>query len=407
MRQARAEALFGCGRHEEAAGVQLATVDAMAADQARWAEEMVNLQRMTAAGCRVRGDFAAAERAGRDCAARHLEVFGQEHPQAFSGVDTLVRGLTLNGNYAEAVRVTEKAHIDCLAFYGGPRYPFVVFARNSLGRCQWLAGQHGAALEVMASVREGYADIVGRGLLDASHPWVLTHEMDYAAVRRDAGFPGAGPESLARDMHDVHRRCWRALGVRHPYTLAAAVTLASVLRRTGDRVSEAAEVIADAERRYASALPGHPYAHACAGLHAAVRWQAAARRGPRLAAEVTAALEDVTGALAAATRAGHPLTLAMTATLAGIQAEAGHLDQALASARQAMDGFRRHLGPAHPHALISEANVAAIRTRIGHDDAGDAGLPARYEAVFGPGHPDLLRLTQAELIDIDFTPLPL
>ena len=407
MRQARAEALFACGRHGEAAAVQFAALEEMAADPARWAQQMVNLERLTAAGCRVQGDFAAAERAGRDCAARHLEVFGQEHPQAFSGVDTLVRGLTLNGNYAEAVRLTEKAHIDCLAFYGGPGYAFVVFARNSLGRCHWLAGQYGAALDIMTSVRQGYADIVERGLLDANHPWLLTHETDDAAVRRDAGFPGTDPESLARDMHDVHRRCWRALGVRHPYTLAAAVTLGSVLRRIGDRVSEATEVIADAERRYESALPGHPYTRACTGLHAAMRWRATARRGPHLAADVIATLEQVTGHLAAATRPGHPLTLAMTATLAVTQAETGHLDQALASARQAMDGFRRHLGPGHPHSLISEANVATIRAWLGQDDAGDASLPARYEAVFGPGHPGLLRLAQAELIDIDFSPLPL
>ena len=367
---------------------------------------MTLLDRMTAAECRVKGDFAASEVACRESARQHLGVFGQDHPQSFSAVDSLVLALALNGKYADAIREAEQVYIDCLSFYGGPRYPLVLFAHNSLGRCRWLAGQYADALDIMTTVHAGYAEIVADGYLDANHPWLLAHATDYTAVRRDAGFPGTDPEALARDMHDVHRRCWRALGVDHPQTLAAAVTLGSVLRRTGDRASEAAEVIAGAERRYWSALPGHPYAHACAGLHAAMRWRAAAHQDTALAVTPLHQLEQVIARLTAMIGADHPCTLTMLATLANIQAEMGYLDRALGRGRQAMAGFRRRLGPNHPHAIACEANVTTLRGRLGHD-AGTGVLTARYAAAIGPGHPDLKHFARGQLIDIDFTPLPL
>jgi hypothetical protein len=406
MRQARAEALFACGSHAEAAHLQRSTLAMMASSPGKWAEEMILLDRMTAAGFRVRGDFAASEVVCRESVRQHVEVFGQDHPQAFSAVDNLVMGLALNGKYADAIKEAERVYIDCLAFYGDSRYPLVLFAHNSLGRCRWLAGQYGEALDIMTTVHAGYAEIVEAGYLDANHPWLLTHETDYSAVRRDAGFPGTDPEALARDMHDVHRRCWRALGVNHPQTLAAAVTLGSVLRRMEDRVSEAIEMIADAERRYWSALPEHPYAHACSGLHAAMRWRSAAHQDTALAVTPLRELEQIIASLTAAIGADHPCTLAMVATLANIQADMGYLDRALVRGRQAMGGFRRRLGPNHPHALACEANVATLRARLGQDiEAGV--LPARYAAALGLDHPDLRLLAQGQLIDIDFTPLPL
>jgi hypothetical protein len=50
--------------------------------------------------------------------------------------------------------------------------------------------------------------------------------------------------------------------------------------------------------------------------------------------------------------------------------------------------------------------VATLHGRLGHD-IGAGALSARYAAVLGADHPDLLLFAQEELIDIDFTPLPL
>jgi pimeloyl-ACP methyl ester carboxylesterase len=406
MQQARAEALFACGQHAEAARQQRGTLALMAASPGKWAEEMTLLHRMTAADCRVKGDFTAAEEVCRESVRQHVDVFGQDHPQAFSAIDSLVLGLALNGKYADAIREAERVYIDCLAFYGDSRYPLVLFAYNSLGRCRWLAGQYGEALGILTTVHAGYAEIVAAGYLDANHPWLLTHETDYAAVRRDAGFPGTDPEALARDMHDVHRRCWRALSVNHPQTLAAAVTLGSVLRRIEDRVGESTEMIADAEQRYWSALPEHPYAHACSGLRAAMRWRSAAHQDTALAVTPLRELEQVIARLTAIIGADHPCTLTMVATLANIQADMGYLDRALVRGRQAMTGFRRRLGENHPLALACEANVTTLRARLGQD-TGAAALSARYAAALGPDHPDSRLFSEGRLVDIDFTPVPL
>jgi hypothetical protein len=406
MRQTRAEALFACGMHYEAAQLQQSTLAIMAANPGKWAAEIILLERMTGAGCRMKGDFAGAEVACRESVRQHLAVFGQDHPQAFSAVDHLVMSLALNGKYAEAIREAERVYIDCLAFYGDPGSPLVLFAHNSLGRCRWLAGQYGEALDIMTTVHDGYAEIAESEYLDPNHPWLLTHETDYAAVRRDAGLPGTDPEALARGMHDIHRRCWRVLGVDHPQTLAAAVTLGSILRRVAGRAREAAELIADTDRRYWAALPGHPYAYACTGMHAAMRWRAMAQRDSDPSCAQVLQLERVIAELAATAGAGHPCTLGTVATLANIRAELGDLEAALAGGQQALRDLQHHLGANHPHALACEANVATMRARLGQaTDSGD--LAARYAAVAGPGHPDLQLFTQGQLIDIDFTPLPL
>jgi hypothetical protein len=405
MRQAKAAALLACDQREAAFQVQQETLSISRESPGNWDSEIVLLERMTGARHRLAGDFRAARLADEQSVRAHVRTLGEEHPHTFPALSSVIADLALCGDYTEAAREANQVHGACLGFYGSAGHPAVLFHQNVLGRCLWLSGRLDDAASILAAVRAGYDMALREETIGESHPWLLAHELDYAVLRRDSGLAAAGLRELADDLHHVRRKCWRTLGGDHPQTLAATVALGSVLRRARRLPSEAADVLADAARRYRQALPGHPYAHACRGYAAVARWRQGddGQSGWDPAAEVTQAAAS----LGASVGESHPLTLAAVSSTANILADAGQDDAAVAPAERALAGFRARLGPGHPHALACEANVATIRARLGHADAGDDGLAARYAAVFGPGHPDLLRLTQGELIDIDFSPLPL
>jgi hypothetical protein len=225
-------------------------------------------------------------------------------------------------------------------------------------------------------VHAGYAELASRGTLDEDHPWRLAHEIDYAVARRDSGLPSVELRVLADKVHDVRRQCWRRLGADHPQTLAAAVVQASIAARVAGREGEAERLLEDTGRRYASALPGHPYAAACTGFLAAVR---SASGGQEQVARQVPVLGDVAGRLAGAVGEGHPLALTAAAALANALARSGELDAALGQGKKALSGLQQLLGREHPHSRACEANLAVI--------ASGQGI--------------------GQLTDIDFTPLPL
>jgi hypothetical protein len=236
----------------------------------------------------------------------------------------------------------------------------------------------------MAEVHSGYATLPDDHLLDENHPWRLSHETDYAITRRDNDPTAADLRVLADDAHELRRRCWRARGADHPDTLAATVVLASVLRRIDGRKDEAVRLLEDAERRYQSALPNHPYGYACAVYLAVVRSQTSNGSPQPVAAQSVRVIQDITGRLADSVGAAHPLSLTALSALANALARAGDFGAAVKHGHEAVAGFRDLLGPDHPLALAAEANAEVSQSAL----SSGAGL-------------------RANLADIDFTPLPL
>lgn len=407
MRVARADALFAHGDRAGAFALRQQVRTVMRADPHKWAAEIIYLDGTSGARLRFTGKFEQARAADHESVRTHVAGFGNDDPRTFIAANGLIADLALSGSAAEAIRAADRVYRDCLAFYNDAGHPAVLAERNIVGRCLWLSGQYGDAVSVLAEVRAGYDVLADGGILDRNHPWRLVHESDHAIARRDNGLLPAGAQTLADDMQDVRRRCWRMLGADHPQTLAATVVLGSILRRVHGRASEAARLLGDAERRYQAALPDHPYGHACMGFLAAVRYQAAASGGHgRAAARSVPVIQDAIRRLADSVGQAHPLSFTAVSALANALARAGGPDDALKAAREALAGFRACLGPDHPHALACEANVAAIETRLGLGPARD-DLRARYEAALSPGHQDLELFTRGHLIDIDFTPLPL
>ena len=384
MRVAKVGALFAQGSWPEAFQLQEETLAEMRADPDRWSANIIGLDGMTGARHRIAGNFAEALAADRDAVRAHVAEFGNDDPRTFSVVHSLITDLALSGAAVEASTAARELHRNCLAFYGDTSHPAVLAARGVLGRCQWLAGDCGEATGTMAEVHSGYATLPDDHMLDENHPWRLSHETDYAITRRDNDPTAADLCVLADDAHELRRRCWRARGADHPQTLAAAIVLASVLRRIDGRRDEAVRLLEEAERRYQSALPDHPYVYACTAYLAVVRSQAGNGSPQLAAAQSVRVVQDMTGRLADSVGAAHPLSLTALSALANALARAGDLGAAVKHGQEVVAGFRDLLGPDHPLALVAEANAEISQSALSSGS----------------------RL-QANLADIDFTPLPL
>jgi len=384
MRVAKVGALFVQGSWREAFKLQEETVAKMRADVNRWSANIIGLEGMTGARHRIAGNFAEALVTDRDAMAAHMAEFGNDDPRTFSVAHSLVTDLTLSGAAVAASAAATELHRNCLAFYGDTSHPAVLAASGVLGRCQWLAGDYGEASRTMAEVHRGYATLPDDYMLDQNHPWRLSHETDYAITRRDNDPTDAGLLVLADDAHDLRRRCWRADGADHPRTLAATVVLASVLRRIDGRNDEAVRLLEEAERRYRSALPEHPYVHACAAYLAVVRSQTSNGRPQPVAGQSVPVIQDMTGRLADSVGAAHPLSLTALSALANALARAGDFGAAVKRGQEVVAGFRDLFGPDHPLALLAEANAEISQSALSSG--------SRLEA---------------NLADIDFTPLPL
>jgi tetratricopeptide (TPR) repeat protein len=386
MRIAKVGALLLQGSWPEAFRLQEEILAEMRADHGRWSETIIGLEGMTGARHRIAGNFAEALAADHDAMRVHAAEFGDDDPRAFSAAHSLIVGLALSGAIGEASAAAAELHRNCLAFYGDARHPAVLAARGVLGRCQWLAGDYNEAAGTMAEVHSGYATLADNHMLDENHPWRLSHETDYVIIRRDNDPTAADLRVLAGDAHELRRRCWRARGANHPQTLAATVVLASVLRRIDGRKDEAVRLLEEAERRYQSALPNHPYVYACGAYLAVVRAHASNGdpQQQQVAAQSARVIRDMTGRLAGSVRAAHPLSLTALSATANALAHAGDFDAAVKHGQEAVAGFRDLLGPDHPHTRAAEANIEAVQSSLSSG--------SRLEA---------------SVVDIDFTPLPL
>jgi tetratricopeptide (TPR) repeat protein len=406
IRMAKADALFAYGKRADAFKLRREVLASMRSAPGRWAAEIIHLDGTLGARLRVAGKFGQALASDRESVRTHIAEFGSDDPRTFTAIDSLIADLTLAGSASEATRAASDAYRDCLAFYSDAGHPAVLAARNRLGRCRWLAGHYGEAASCIAEAHDGYQSLASGGILDENHPWRLLHEIDFAVARRDKGLTQLQIRGLADYLQDIRRRCWRMLGADHLQTLAATVVLSSILRRMNGRVAEAARLLGDAERRYDSALPDHPYVHACTGFLAAVRCLAASgglrRTASRLVPVVQGAVDRLTDSVGGA----HPLSLTAAAGLANALARAGELEAALKCGQDTLAGFQALFGADHPYALTSEVNLCTVQSWLGRGRVPE-DLAARYAAALDPGHPDPALFAQGSLIDIDFTPLPL
>lgn len=403
MLQAKTDALVSAGLLTAARRVQQDALAVMRANPARWPQQIVTLSRVDGAGLRMDGKFSEALVADSNARDGHIATFGQDHPQTFTAISNVVIDHALAGDYQAAAIEAERAYNNRLA-YGDVGSLSILFQQNLLARCKQLAGQSGEASEILTEVHAGYSAMVERGLLSEDHPFLLAHEIDFAVTRQDMDVGVAELSELAESMHDVHVRCWRALDVNHPQTLAASVVRGSIIRRIPGQAAEAAKVVALAERSYRAMLGDHPYTHACAAFLAGIRRQAGTP------VRAVSELRSAGDRLRALVGDHHPYTLAVGVALMNALADAGEPEAALIRGRMALTGFQESLGPDHPHTLACAANVVAVLTLLNQEREAAVlreQTSARYRDTARAEHYHARLFAEGTRFDLDFAPLPL
>ena len=351
----------------------------MRADHDRWSANIIGLEGMTGARHRIAGNFAEAwPLTAMPC--------GHMSPSSATTIPARSAWPTASSQtWPSAARPRRPVlrPVNCTAIaWRSTAISATRCARRA--RRPWPVSVAGRRLR--RSQRDngrspgGYATLPDDHMLDENHPWRLSHETDYAITRRDNDPTVADLRVLADDAHELRRRCWRARGADHRRRSRRPSSWPAFCAESRpERRSRAAA--RGAERRYQSALPNHPYVYACGAYLAAVRSQAG-NGSPQRAARSQC---GDTGGPAAGRSVGaaHPLSLTALSALANALARAGDFGAAVKQGQEVV----RASGPPRPRPPASAGCRGECR-----------GQPVR--SVLGV-------ILQADLVDIDFTPLPL
>ena len=236
---------------------------------------------------------------------------------------------------------------------------FVIGAGSGGVRASRIAAGHGARVGICEDYRVGGTCVI-RGCVPKK---LLVYGSKFAHEFEDAA----------------------AYGWTLPEPTHSWATLRDNVQKEVDRLNAVyLRLLEGAECRYQSALPNHPYGYACGAYLAAVRSQASSGTQQLVAAQSVRVIRDMAGRLADSVGAAHPLSLTALSALANALARAGDLGAAVKHGQEVVAGFRDLLGPDHPLALAAEANAEVSQSALSSGS----------------------RL-QANLADIDFTPLPL
>ena len=405
LRASKVTALLALGRYDNAFALTADTLGKISSAADDYPSAGVALSRVAGIELRMKGDFPGA--LGEDASSEllHIESLGNDHPQTFAALNNHATDHALNGAYGASIRLAESAYLDCRTFYNRDDHPSILFYQNALARCYRMNGQYRDALALSDMVGQRYQSSVNLGIMKNDHPWILMHKIDHAATRRDIGLAEPEMHALEEEMADIHQRCWRVFGVDNPMTLAAAVTLGSLLRRLPEQLGEAASVVMEAQRRYTATLgPDHPYTYATTAFFASIQRQTGS------AAEATSQLEDAIAGLKDGLGQDHPFTLAAVAALVNALIQTGAVQHALSLGEDALARYRRVLGADHPNTLACAASVtAALSAADRKADADELRRDTgnRYVDTLGEEHPDVGLFAAGELFDVDFTPPPL
>ena len=101
---------------------------------------------------------------------------------------------------------------------------------NALARIMREEGHYQEARQAAERAHEGYQNLVRRGVLTDSHPWIIQQAVDLSIALRSVG---AYAESLDIALK-AYSRYGQEFGPNHAGTLAAAMNLGNVQLISGD-----------------------------------------------------------------------------------------------------------------------------------------------------------------------------
>jgi tetratricopeptide (TPR) repeat protein len=348
------------------------------------------------ADLRARGEFVEAQKLDEEAVRLHSEVFGPDSAPTLRVKNNLALDYGLNSDYEQARSLQQSTYNLQNEASGDVTPTDMLISWSGLARAVRLCGLYYEARDV---AQEAYE--YGNDLLGPDYYWTLRALNDYAiALRRSA----VDMEEALERAREVHERSSRRFGEGHPDSLAAAISLANILRATGD--AEAALELAEATvASYPSIYgPDHPYSRGCEG-NLALMLRVAGK--PEKARELN---ETAWAALKVRLGAEHHYTLTVSTNLASDLAALNRLTDAVALGRSTLESLQKALGQDHPLTLGCAANLASDLRDVGLEEKAEslrADTLERYARTLGNNHPDAQNAEQGLRLDFDFDPPPI
>ncbi len=324
-----------------------------------------------------REEAAALLRAARGIAE---ELFGAEHPAAFSARSDLAILLKDQGDFDGARAVLEELRpIEERAL--GEDHPDTLATLNNLALVDQKQGRLEAAVRLLEDVLARRTAAHGE-----RHPETVIALDNLAQALGEAGSYEES-ERLGREAYALHGAVH---GPDHPLTGRSAGNLALLLTRRG-RPTEAEPLFADA-LRIARAAYGE---EAPDTLRAQSNLTACYEELGR-AAEVIPLKQATLAAQRRVLGPEHPETLTSMNNLASSLRVVRRFDEAEALFRETVEIERRVLGADHPRAIATYENLAGLLFQKGELESAETMTREVLDArrrVLGADHPDVAKTT--------------
>ena len=262
-------------------------------------------------------------------------IFGPDHPDTLSSVNTLGILLSDKGDYTGEEQMFRRALAGREKTFG-PNHPHTLSSLNNLGGPLYKKGDYAGAEEMYRRALTGKEKALG-----PDHPDTLNSVNNLGVLLRAKGDYAGAEEMYRRALMGMEK----ALGPDHPDTLKSVNNLGNLLSDKGDYTG--------AEEMHRRAL---------AGMEKAL--------GP-----------------------DHPDTLKSVNNLGNLLSDKGDYAGAEEMHRRALAGMEKVLGPHHPDTLSSSNDLGNLLSKKG-DYGGAEQLYRRtlagMEKALGPDHPDTL-----------------
>ena len=320
------------------------------------------------------GQYTIAETTYRQVFFLREKVFGKEHPDTLTSMNSLAGVLDSQGKYEAAEAIYRQTFEGCKKVVGID-HPLTLTSTNKLARVLHSQGKYEAAEAIYRQTLAAREKLAGKEHLDT-----------LISINGLADFPdNEGNYKLVEAMHREALAEWeKVLGKEHPDTLMSMGNLAAVLDSQGKyKAAEAVhrQTLTAWERALGKEHPST--LTSMNNLAVVLDRQGKYKEAEAMLKQTLAAREKVLGE-------EHPDTLTSMSNLAGVLDSLGKYEEAEAMHWQILAARGKILGEKHPDTLKSVyclAHLLANRHRYDESAALYERACAEYSAVLGNDHP--------------------
>jgi tetratricopeptide (TPR) repeat protein len=352
------------------------------------------LRNSLGADLRGRGDFAKARALDEESVRLHQRVFGEDDPQTLRAMGNFALDLGLNSEHQAARDLHQRTFILRSDDMSGAVSSFEVLdSYNCLARAVRLCGDLRGARDLGEEALD-----YGRANVGPDHFLTLRSAIDLAIVMRRMGTADEQALELATETYE---NCCRLLGPGSPDTMAAAVSLVNIQRRTGrldEAESLAKEYVAPYEELFG---PEHPYYF---GLLSDLALLRRAAGDPARARELN---ETARAGLDKTVSRDHMYSLSVAIHLESDLAALGELAEARVLGEQTLQLCREKLGDDDLVTLGCAANLSLDLRALGKDAEAErllADTVERYKRAGSAAYAEARAAEARERVEFDFDP---